>query len=231
MHAGDCSADELVGLRAADAKRDVSFATQQIERRDRDQKLDLHAGVALVEICESRRQPAGRKTFGGSQHDPSRRGFVLGADLLLDVQNGLIEAANLLEDACPGFGEDEPVAQSVEEARPQTLLEIDDPPSDRRLGHAKRSCGSATPHYHDGFETAIYVLEGEVETRYGAGLAKSVVNKPGDFIFIPADVPHQPVNLSADEPARALVARNDADEQESVVPYDPRKSDVVPSSQ
>jgi uncharacterized RmlC-like cupin family protein len=81
--------------------------------------------------------------------------------------------------------------------------------------------GAAEPHVHKGFETAIYVLAGEVETRYGAGLAKSVVNRAGDFLFIPADVPHQPVNLSATEPARAIVARNDANEQESVVPYDP----------
>ena len=81
--------------------------------------------------------------------------------------------------------------------------------------------GAAEPHFHRGFETAIYVLEGNVETRYGPRLAKSVVNRPGDFMFIPADVPHQPVNLSATEPARAIVARNDANEQESVVPYDP----------
>ena len=81
--------------------------------------------------------------------------------------------------------------------------------------------GAAQPHIHRGYETAIYVLEGEVETRYGAGLSKSVTNKAGDFIFIPADVPHQPVNLSATQPAKAIVARNDPNEQESVVPYDP----------
>jgi len=81
--------------------------------------------------------------------------------------------------------------------------------------------GAASPHSHEGFETAIYVLEGRVETRYGPGLAKSVVNGPGDFLFIPPGVPHQPVNLSATEPARAIVARNDASEQETVVPYDP----------
>jgi uncharacterized RmlC-like cupin family protein len=81
--------------------------------------------------------------------------------------------------------------------------------------------GAAELHFHKGFETAIYVLEGRVETRYGAKLAKSVVNNAGDFLFIPADLPHQPVNLSTTEPARAIVARNDADEQESVVPYDP----------
>jgi len=79
---------------------------------------------------------------------------------------------------------------------------------------------AAEPHFHQGFETAIYVLEGEVETRYGPGLAKSVVNRAGDFLFIPADVPHQPRNLSQTEPARAIVSRNHADEQESVVPYD-----------
>ena len=80
---------------------------------------------------------------------------------------------------------------------------------------------AAEPHYHRGFETAIYVLEGEVETRYGRNLAKSTVNRAGDFLFIPADVPHQPINRSSTEPARAIVARNDASEQESVVPYDP----------
>jgi uncharacterized RmlC-like cupin family protein len=79
----------------------------------------------------------------------------------------------------------------------------------------------AQPHYHEGFETAIYLLKGEVQTFYGEGLAKSVVNTAGDFLFIPAGVPHQPVNLSGDTEAVALVARNDANEQESVKPYDP----------
>lgn len=81
--------------------------------------------------------------------------------------------------------------------------------------------GAAQPHIHRGYETAIYLLEGEVETRYGPGLRKSVIHKAGDFIFIPADLPHQPVNRSATQPAKALVARNDPNEQESVVVYDP----------
>jgi len=81
--------------------------------------------------------------------------------------------------------------------------------------------GAAQPHVHRGYETAIYLLRGRVETRYGPGLRKSVIHEAGDFIFIPADVPHQPVNLSATEPAHALVARNDPNEQESVVVYDP----------
>jgi len=77
----------------------------------------------------------------------------------------------------------------------------------------------AKPHYHDGFETAIYLLKGEVQTFYGDQLRKSVVNVAGDFIFIPDGVPHQPVNLSETEEAIAIVARNDANEQESVRAY------------
>ncbi len=76
---------------------------------------------------------------------------------------------------------------------------------------------SAEPHIHKGFESAIYLIQGKVETRYGEGLKKSVVNEAGDFIFIPPDVPHQPVNLSDTEPAIAIVARNDPEEQEHVI--------------
>ena len=78
---------------------------------------------------------------------------------------------------------------------------------------------AAEPHYHDGYETAVYQLEGRVETRYGEGLERSVISEAGDFLFIPPGVPHQPVNLSATERAVALIARNDAGEQERVVPY------------
>ena len=81
--------------------------------------------------------------------------------------------------------------------------------------------GAAEPHLHQGYETAIYLLHGRVKTRYGPGLRKSVINEAGDFIYIPPDVPHQPVNVSATEPARAIVCRNDPNEQESVVLYDP----------
>ena len=76
--------------------------------------------------------------------------------------------------------------------------------------------GSAKAHSHKGFESAIYLMQGRVETRYGEGLTKSVVNEAGDFIFIPPDLPHQPVNLSKTEPAIAIVARNDPEEQEHV---------------
>ena len=75
------------------------------------------------------------------------------------------------------------------------------------------------PHSHRGYETAIYVLEGRVQTRFGPRLEHTLVNEAGDFLYIPAGVPHQAINLSATEPARAIVARNDPAEQDNVVPY------------
>ncbi len=83
--------------------------------------------------------------------------------------------------------------------------------------------GAALPHIHLGYETAIYVVSGHVETRYGAGLREVVVNGPGEFLYIVPDVPHQARNLSATEPAVGIVARNDANEQERVVLYDPTR--------
>jgi len=79
----------------------------------------------------------------------------------------------------------------------------------------------AEPHIHLGYETGIYVIEGRVETRYGVGLAQSIVSEAGDFLFVPPGVPHEAINLSDTEPARAIVARNDPAEQDKVAPYRP----------
>jgi uncharacterized RmlC-like cupin family protein len=81
--------------------------------------------------------------------------------------------------------------------------------------------GAAVPHFHLNYETAIYILEGQVETHYGKDLEKVSINQAGDFLFIPPNVPHTARNLSQTQPARALVARNDPNEQENVVLYSP----------
>ncbi len=81
--------------------------------------------------------------------------------------------------------------------------------------------GKAEPHFHKGYESAVYLLKGRVETRYGAGLRQSVITEAGDFLFIPPDVPHQPINLSETEAAQAIVVRNDPNEQEHVILYQP----------
>ena len=79
---------------------------------------------------------------------------------------------------------------------------------------------AARPHVHQGYETGIYVLQGRVETRYGMRLEHTVVSQAGDFLFIPPGVPHEARNLSQTEAARAVVARNDANEREKVTPYE-----------
>ncbi len=79
--------------------------------------------------------------------------------------------------------------------------------------------GRAEPHLHIGYETGIYVLEGRVLTRWGASLENEIVSEAGEFLFIPPGVPHEAINLSASEVARAVVARNDPAEQDKVEPY------------
>ncbi|WP_170984273.1 cupin domain-containing protein [Rhodoligotrophos defluvii] len=76
--------------------------------------------------------------------------------------------------------------------------------------------GRAKAHLHENHETAIYVLSGEVHTWFGDELEQHVVVKAGDLFYIPAGMPHLPANLS-DEPASAVIARTDPNEQESVV--------------
>ena len=80
--------------------------------------------------------------------------------------------------------------------------------------------GSPKAHYHKDFETAIYLLKGKVETRFGEKLQESKINEEGDFVFIPPGVPHKPINLSKTEAALAIVSRNDPNEHENVVAYD-----------
>ena len=75
----------------------------------------------------------------------------------------------------------------------------------------------AKAHKHERHETAIHVLSGEVGMWYGDRLEHHMVTRAGDFVYIPADTPHLPYNLSQTEPAVAVVARTDPNEQESVV--------------
>jgi uncharacterized RmlC-like cupin family protein len=87
--------------------------------------------------------------------------------------------------------------------------------------------GQGIPHVHKGFESAIYIMEGTVEVLYGRYLNSSAICKKGDFVYIDADVPHVPVNLNRTEPAVAIVTRTGADEQETVVLYDPETDTLI----
>jgi uncharacterized RmlC-like cupin family protein len=77
--------------------------------------------------------------------------------------------------------------------------------------------GRAVPHLHESHESAIYLVEGEADVWWGDGLTEHGVMSAGDFMYIPPGVPHLPVNRSSTHEARAVIARTDPNEQESVV--------------
>jgi uncharacterized RmlC-like cupin family protein len=77
--------------------------------------------------------------------------------------------------------------------------------------------GRARAHLHANHESAIYMLEGEATVWSGDDLRTSFVGRAGDFVYIPAGVPHLPVNNSFDTACTALIARTDPNEQESVI--------------
>lgn len=74
----------------------------------------------------------------------------------------------------------------------------------------------ANAHMHEAHETAIYVISGEGGMYFGAELEEHMVAKAGDYIYIPAGVPHLPYNSSASVDLVAVLARTDPNEQESV---------------
>ncbi len=77
--------------------------------------------------------------------------------------------------------------------------------------------GRAYAHKHATHETAIYALSGTSGMWYGERLEHHVVVEPGNFLYIPADMPHLPDNPSQTEPVVAVISRTDPHEQESVV--------------
>ncbi len=75
----------------------------------------------------------------------------------------------------------------------------------------------AKAHLHEAHETAIYVLSGVAEMWFGDGLAEHLTVEAGEFLYIPAGMPHLPTNASQTETCTAVLSRTDPNEQESVV--------------
>ena len=71
-------------------------------------------------------------------------------------------------------------------------------------------------HLHRGIETAVYVLEGEIEMSFGAAMSDMLRIGAGDYAYIPADMPHIVVNRS-DRAVRAIVAHTSGDDQDGIV--------------
>lgn len=72
-------------------------------------------------------------------------------------------------------------------------------------------------HVHTRHESAHYMLSGEeVELCTGPSLEHREVARPGDYLFVPAGMPHVAVNRGL-VPAVFVGTRNEASAQESVV--------------
>jgi uncharacterized RmlC-like cupin family protein len=69
-------------------------------------------------------------------------------------------------------------------------------------------------HHHGDVESAIYVMSGRLRMRWGERLEHSADAEAGDFIFVPARLVHQEINLSETEGVVAILARGG---QENVV--------------
>ena len=77
--------------------------------------------------------------------------------------------------------------------------------------------GRTKAHLHENHETALYLISAdEVELWTGEHLEHREVARPGDYIYIPAGVPHVAVNRT-ETPMAFIAARTDPNEQESVV--------------
>ena len=74
----------------------------------------------------------------------------------------------------------------------------------------------AKPHLHESHESAVYVVSGEAGMWYGEGLKEHMWLHAGDFLYIPANVPHLPYNANDSAPCVGIIARTDPNEQESV---------------
>ncbi|MCG2638603.1 MULTISPECIES: cupin domain-containing protein [Bradyrhizobium] len=73
-------------------------------------------------------------------------------------------------------------------------------------------------HVHERHDTALYLLSGEIEMWTGDQLQHRELVRPGDYIYIPANVLHVAVNRG-EKPAVCIGTRNEPTAQESVVLY------------
>jgi uncharacterized RmlC-like cupin family protein len=75
------------------------------------------------------------------------------------------------------------------------------------------------PHYHANCESAVYMLRGTLEVKWGEDLQESTEIGPGDMVYVPPQETHILHNHSSSEPAEYVVARNSATEDSVEVPW------------
>jgi uncharacterized RmlC-like cupin family protein len=77
----------------------------------------------------------------------------------------------------------------------------------------------ARPHYHDNCESALYMLSGSIEIKYGDKLEESLTVEAGDMLYVPPRETHTVQNVSDSEPAEYIVARDSPTEDSVEVPW------------
>ena len=75
------------------------------------------------------------------------------------------------------------------------------------------------PHYHANCESAVYMLSGRLEVRWGDHLEQTVTIERGDMVFVPPRETHILRNLSDSEPAEYVVSRDSPTEDSVEVPW------------
>jgi uncharacterized RmlC-like cupin family protein len=110
----------------------------------------------------------------------------------------------------------------------KSLIVSNTDPTARSYGISTQSAGSKNiymhlsplpggirtqPHKHD-YETAAYVVSGQVELWSGLNLEDHMLVNAGEFVYIPAGMPHVVGNPSQTDMAVAILARDYADEEE-----------------
>ena len=76
--------------------------------------------------------------------------------------------------------------------------------------------GRAKVHAHEEIETVAYIIDGELVIWYGERCERRALVKAGEYLYIPANVPHAPEN-AGDRPCRAVVAHSAGNDQEGIV--------------
>ena len=74
----------------------------------------------------------------------------------------------------------------------------------------------AKTHLHRGIETAVYVIDGEASMYWGSRLEDVLLARAGEYVYIPADMPHLVMNRSGAD-CRAIVAHSSATDQDGIV--------------
>ena len=75
------------------------------------------------------------------------------------------------------------------------------------------------PHFHEHCESALYMLQGGIEIRWGDKLEDAVEVHQGDLLYVPPRETHVVRNLSDTDVAEYVVARDSPTEDSVEVPW------------